>query len=58
MQRDKELRERRDMAIFNRFNQLIKTCETYQQIYDQLEEEFYLSAVTIKQIVLRLTHAR
>lgn len=58
MQRDKDLRERRDKAIFNRFNQLIKSCTSYQQIYDQLENEFYLSSVTIKQIVLRLTHAR
>ena len=58
MKRDKDLRERRDKAIFNRFNQLITTGKTYQQIYDLLEDEFYISTVTIKQIVLRLTHAR
>ena len=58
MKREKDLRERRDKAIFNRFNQLITTGKTYQQIYDLLEDEFYISAVTIKQIVLRLTHAR
>ena len=58
MKRDNDLRERRDKAIFNRFNQLITTGKTYQQIYDLLEDEFYISTVTIKQIVLRLTHAR
>lgn len=58
MKRDNELRERRNKAIFARFNELIKTGESYQQIYDQLEDEFYLSSATIKQIVLCLTHAR
>ena len=58
MKRDNELRERRNKAIFASFNELIKTGESYQRIYDQLEDEFYLSSITIKQIVLRLTHAR
>ncbi len=58
MQRDKELMERRNKAIYARFNELIKTGKQYNQIYLQLEDEFYISATTIKQIVLCLTHDR
>lgn len=58
MKRDNELRERRDKAIFARFNQLITTGKQYQILYEQIGEEFYLSDVTIKQIVLRAMHAR
>ena len=55
MKRDKELRERRNMAIFKRFNELIVTGMPHECIYSQLEDEFYISSITIKQIVLRIT---
>lgn len=55
MKRDKELRERRNMAIFNRFNELLVDDVTHEAIYSQLEDEFYISSITIKQIVLRIT---
>ena len=55
MKRDNELRERRNMAIFNRFNELLVDGVTHEAIYTQLEDEFYISSVTIKQIVLRIT---
>ena len=55
MKRDTELRERRNMAIYKRFNELITTGQTYESIYSQLEDEFYISSITIKQIVLRIT---
>lgn len=58
MNRDDELRERRDKAIFARFNQLIVTGKQYQVLYEQIGEEFYLSDATIKQIVLRAMHTR
>lgn len=57
MKRDQELRERRNMAIFKRFNELIVDGMTYESIYCQLEDEFYLSSITIKQIVLRKTRS-
>ena len=55
MQRDKELMERRNKAIYARFNELIVTGMPYNRIYWQLEDEFYLSEVTIKKIVIRMT---
>lgn len=55
MKRDKELRERRNMAIFNRFNELLVDGVTHEAIYSLLEDEFYISSVTIKQIVLRIS---
>ena len=55
MKRDNELRERRNKAIFVRFNELIMGDMTHEAIYSQLEDEFYLSCITIKQIVLRIT---
>ena len=55
MKRDKELRERRNKAIFKRFNELLSEGITNEAIYSLLEDEFYLSSVTIKQIVLRIT---
>jgi len=55
MKRDTELRERRNKAIFARFNDLLKNGETHEAIYCQLEDEFYISSITIKQIVLRIT---
>ncbi len=55
MQRNKELMERRNKAIYARFNELIKTGQQYIQIYEQLENEFFISEETIKKIVLRLT---
>lgn len=55
MQRNKELMERRNKAIYARFNELIKTGQQYTQIYEQLENEFFISEETIKKIVLRLT---
>ena len=55
MQRDKSLMERRDAAIYARFYELIKTGEQYNKIYQQLEDEFFISEVTIKKIVLRLS---
>lgn len=58
MKRDNELRERRNKAILARFYELIRTGEQYQQIYYQLEDEFYISSSTIKQIILRALHAR
>lgn len=58
MKRDNELRERRNKAILVRFYELIRTGEQYQQIYYQLEDEFYISSSTIKQIILRALHAR
>jgi len=58
MKRDNELRERRDKAIFARFNQLIITGKQYQILYEEIGEEFYLSDATIKQIVLRAMHTR
>ena len=58
MKRDNELKKRRDAAIFARFNELIVTGKPYQLIYEQMEDEFYLSDATIKQIVLRTMHAR
>lgn len=58
MKRDLELKKCRDAAIFARFNELIVTGQTYQSIYWQMEDEFYLSESTIKQIVLRAMHAR
>jgi hypothetical protein len=57
MQRDTELRARRDAAIFKRFNEMITSGLQYQQIYCLLEDEFYISSSTIKQIVLRAMHA-
>ena len=57
MQRDTELRARRDAAMFKRFNEMITTGLQYQQIYCLLEDEFYISSSTIKQIVLRAMHA-
>jgi len=55
MQRDKELMERRNKAIYARFNELIKTGKQYIKIYEQLEDEFFISEETIKKIVLRMT---
>ena len=55
MKRDNELRERRNMAIFKRFNELITGEMTHEAIYCQLEDEFFISSITIKQIVLRIT---
>ena len=55
MYRDKELMERRNKAIYARFNDLIKTGKQYNKIYAQLEDEFFISEETIKKIVLRLT---
>lgn len=55
MQRNKELMERRNKAIYARFNELIKTGQQYIKIYEQLEDEFFISEVTIKKIVLRMT---
>ena len=58
MKRDNELRERRNEAILARFNVLIKTGMQYQQIYYQLEDEFYIASSTIKQIILRAMNTR
>ena len=58
MKRDNELRERRNKAILARFYELIRTGKQYQQIYYQMEDEFYISSSTIKQIILRAIHAR
>lgn len=55
MQRDKDLMERRNKAIYARFNELIVTGKQYNKIYQQLEDEFFISEETIKKIVLRLT---
>lgn len=55
MQRNKELMERRNKAIYARFNELIKTGKHYIKIYEQLEDEFFISEETIKKIVLRMT---
>lgn len=55
MQRDKELMERRNKAIYARFNELIRTGKQYIKIYEQLEDEFFISEETIKKIVLRMT---
>lgn len=55
MQRNKELMERRNKAIYARFNELIKTGKQYIKIYEQLEDEFFISEETIKKIVLRMT---
>lgn len=55
MKRDNELRERRNKAIFVRFNELITGDMTHEAIYSQLEDEFYISSITIKQIVLCIT---
>ena len=55
MQRDESLMERRDAAIYARFNEVIKTGKQYNKIYQQLEDEFFISEVTIKKIVLRLS---
>lgn len=55
MQRNKELMERRNKAIYARFNELIKTRQQYIKIYEQLEDEFFISEETIKKIVLRMT---
>ena len=52
MQRNKELMERRNKAIYARFNELIKTGQQYIKIYEQLEDEFFISEETIKKIVL------
>ena len=58
MKRDLELKKCRDAAIFARFNELIVSGKPYQLIYEQMENEFYLSDATIKQIILRAMHAR
>ena len=55
MQRDKSLMERRNKAIYARFNELIRTGKQYIKIYEQLEDEFFISEETIKKIVLRMT---
>ena len=55
MRRNKELMERRNKAIYARFNELIKTGQQYIKIYEQLEDEFFISEVTIKKIELRMT---
>lgn len=55
MKRDNELRERRNKAIFKRFNELLTDDLTHEAIYSLLEDEFYISSITIKQIVLRIT---
>ena len=55
MQRNKELMERRNKAIYARFNELITTGQQYIKIYEQLEDEFFISEETIKKIVLRMT---
>lgn len=55
MKRNKELMERRNKAIYARFNELIKSGMQYIKIYQQLEDEFFISEETIKKIVLRLT---
>ena len=55
MQRNTELMERRNKAIYARFNELIKTGQQYIKIYEQLEDEFFISEETIKKIVLRMT---
>lgn len=55
MQRNKELMERRNKAIYARFNELIRTGKQYIKIYEQLEDEFFISEETIKKIVLRMT---
>ena len=55
MQRDKSLMERRNKAIYAQFNELIRTGQQYIKIYEQLEDEFFISEETIKKIVLRMT---
>lgn len=55
MLRNKELMERRNKAIYARFNELIRTGKQYIKIYEQLEDEFFISEETIKKIVLRMT---
>ena len=55
MQRDKSLMERRNKAIYAQFNELIRTGQQYIKIYEQLEDEFFISDETIKKIVLRMT---
>ena len=55
MLRNKELMERRNKAIYARFNELIRTGKQYIKIYEQLEDEFFISEETIKKIVLRIT---
>lgn len=55
MKRGKELRERRNKAIFKLFNELLPEGMKHEAIYSQLEDEFYLSSISIKQVVLRIT---
>ena len=54
MKRDNELKEHRNKAIFKRFNELLSEGMNHEAIYSLLEDEFYLSSITIKQIVLRI----
>ncbi|MBO4519384.1 MAG: hypothetical protein J5704_05035 [Paludibacteraceae bacterium] len=58
MFRDQQTMERRDNAIFARFNELLPTGQTYQRIYEKIGNEFYLSDERVKKIVLKMSHAR
>ena len=58
MKRDQQIMQRRDKAIFARFNQLLPTGKMYQRIYEQIGEEFYLSDERVKKIVLKMSLAR
>ena len=58
MFRDQQTMERRDNAIFARFNELLPTRQTYQRIYEKIGNEFYLSDERVKKIVLKMSHVR
>ena len=58
MNRDKETMERRNKDIYARFEELLPTGKQYQELYEQIAYEFYLSDATVKQIILRMLHAR
>ena len=58
MYRDQQIMERRDKAIFARFNQLLPNGKKYQLIYEQIGYEFYLSDERVKKIVLKMSLTR
>ena len=58
MFRDKQIMERRDQAIFARFNQLLPSGQQYQHLYLIIGDEFYLSDERVKKIILKMSHAR
>ena len=58
MNRDMQHMVRRDRDIYARFNELLPSGRMYQELYEQIGYEFYLSDERVKKIVLKMAVAR